>query len=53
MLALKPGDVLRFRVPAASGVTLFAGQVPAHRAQPGRNGNWRAVQVAGRVEDRS
>jgi flagellar motor switch protein FliM len=53
MLALKPGDVLRFRVPAAQGVTLFAGQVPAHRAQPGRNGNWRAVQVIGRAEDGS
>jgi flagellar motor switch protein FliM len=50
MLALKPGDVLRFRVPAAQGVTLFAGQVPAHTAQPGRNGNWRAVQVTGRAE---
>ena len=53
MLALKPGDVLRFRVPAAQGVTLFAGQVPAHKAQPGRNGNWRAVQVTGRAEGRS
>ena len=53
MLALKPGDVLRFRVPAANGVTLCAGHVPAHRAQPGRNGNWRAVQVTGRAEGRS
>ena len=50
MLALQPGDVLRFRVPAANGVMLYAGQVPAHRAQPGRNGNWRAVQVVGRAE---
>jgi flagellar motor switch protein FliM len=50
MLSLKPGDVLRFRVPAADGVTLYAGQVPAHRAQPGRNGNWRAVQIVGRAE---
>jgi flagellar motor switch protein FliM len=49
MLALRPGDLLRFRVPAAHGVTLCAGHVPAHRAQPGRNGNWRAVQVAGRI----
>jgi flagellar motor switch protein FliM len=53
MLALKAGDVLRFRVPATRGVTLCAGHVPAHRAQPGRNGNWRAVQVTGRAEDRS
>jgi flagellar motor switch protein FliM len=50
MLALQPGDVLRFRVPAANGVMLYAGQVPAHRAQPGRNGNWRAVQVVERAE---
>ena len=50
VLALKPGDVLRFRVPAAEGVTLCAGHVPAHRGQPGRNGNWRAVQVIGRAE---
>ena len=51
MLALRPGDILRFRVPAADGVTLCAGHVPAHRAQPGRNGNWRAVQVIGRMEE--
>ena len=50
VLALKPGDVLRFRVPAAEGVTLCAGHAPAHRGQPGRNGNWRAVQVIGRAE---
>jgi flagellar motor switch protein FliM len=50
VLALKPGDVLRFRVPAAEGVTLCAGHVPAHRGQPGRNGNWRAVQVIGRAK---
>jgi len=50
VLALKAGDVLRFRVPAAQGVTLCAGHVPAHRGQPGRNGNWRAVQVIGRAE---
>jgi flagellar motor switch protein FliM len=49
VLALAPGDVLRFGVPAADGVRLFAGRVPAHRAQPGRNGNNRAVQVIGRL----
>jgi flagellar motor switch protein FliM len=48
VLALQPGQVLRFGVPAASGVRLFAGRVPAHRAQPGRNGNYRAVQVIGK-----
>jgi flagellar motor switch protein FliM len=49
VLALEPGQVLRFGVPAAAGVRLFAGRVPAHRAQPGRNGNHRAVQVIGRL----
>ena len=49
VLALAPGDVLRFGAPAADGVRLFAGRVPAHRAQPGRNGNNRAVQVIGRL----
>jgi flagellar motor switch protein FliM len=49
VLALTPGDVLRFGVPAADGVRLYAGRVPAHRAQPGRNGNNRAVQVIGRL----
>jgi flagellar motor switch protein FliM len=49
VLALEPGQVLRFGVPAANGVRLFAGKVPAHRAQPGRNGNHRAVQVIGKL----
>ena len=49
VLDLKPGDVLRFRVPAADGVQLYAGHVPAHRARPGRNGNWRAVQIVERM----
>jgi flagellar motor switch protein FliM len=49
VLALEPGQLLRFGVPAARGVRLYAGRVPAHRAQPGRNGNHRAVQVIGRI----
>ncbi len=49
VLSLEPGQVLRFGVPASQGVRLFAGKVPAHRAQPGRNGNYRAVQVIGRL----
>jgi flagellar motor switch protein FliM len=49
VLALRPGDVLRFRAPASEGVKLFAGHVPAHRARPGRNGNWRAVQIVERL----
>jgi flagellar motor switch protein FliM len=50
LLTLQPGDVLRFGVPAAEGVKLFAGHVPAHRALPGRNGNRRAVQIVERLE---
>jgi flagellar motor switch protein FliM len=49
VLALRAGDVLRFHAPAADGVTLYAGQVPAHRARPGRNGNRRAIQIVERL----
>jgi flagellar motor switch protein FliM len=51
VLQLGPGSVLRFGVPASAGVTLFTGQVPAYRGQPGRNGNRRTVQVLERLED--
>ncbi len=45
VLKLKAGDVVRLRRPASKGVVLFAGDVPAHVADPGRNGNFRAVQI--------
>jgi flagellar motor switch protein FliM len=51
VLALKPGDVLRLDGQAASGITLFADQVPVHRARPGRSGLKRAAQVLGPAED--
>ena len=51
VLALKPGDVLRLDGQAANGITLFADQVPVHRARPGRNGLKRAAQVLGSVEE--
>jgi flagellar motor switch protein FliM len=51
VLALRPGDVLRLDARAADGVTLCAGPVAMHRAQPGRNGGRRAVQVTGRIGD--
>jgi flagellar motor switch protein FliM len=51
VLALKPGDVLRLDGQAASGITLFADQVPVHRARPGRSGLKRAAQVLGPVEE--
>jgi len=50
VLALKPGDVLRLDGQAAAGITLFADQVPVHRARPGRSGVKRAAQILGPVE---
>ena len=50
VLALKPGDVVKLGAAAGSQVTLFAEDVPVHRARPGRSGNHRAVQVLGPVE---
>jgi flagellar motor switch protein FliM len=49
VLALAPGDVLRLDARADDGVTLFAGAVPTHRAQPGRSGGRRAIQVTERL----
>jgi flagellar motor switch protein FliM len=49
VLALKPGDVLRFGKPAEAGVTLFADKVPVHHGRPGRAGSHRATQVTGRI----
>lgn len=47
VLALKVGDVLR--LPSDSGsITVYAGDVPVHRAKPGRSGRRRAIQVLGR-----
>jgi flagellar motor switch protein FliM len=51
VLDLKPGDVLRLDGQAANGITLFADQVPVHRARPGRSGLKRAAQVLGPVEE--
>jgi flagellar motor switch protein FliM len=51
VLALKPGDVVRLDGQAAGGITLFADQVPVHRARPGRHGLKRAAQVLGPVEE--
>ena len=50
VLALKPGDVLRLDGHAANGITLFADQVPVHRARPGRSGLKRAAQILGPME---
>jgi flagellar motor switch protein FliM len=45
VLGLRAGDVLRLGARAEEGVTLFADEVPVHRAMPGRSGSRRAVQV--------
>jgi flagellar motor switch protein FliM len=45
VLELREGDVVRLKRPASKGVVLYAGEVPAHVADPGRNGNFRAVQI--------
>jgi len=50
VLGLRPGDVLRFGRPAASGVTVFAGDTPVYRARPGRSGTRRAVEVIDHLE---
>jgi flagellar motor switch protein FliM len=45
VLAMRPGDVVRLRRSVSKGVLLYAGDVPAHVGDPGRNGNSRAVQI--------
>jgi flagellar motor switch protein FliM len=45
VLGLQAGDVVRLRRPASKGVVVYAGDVPAHVGDPGRNGNARAVQI--------
>lgn len=45
VLALQPGDLVRLGAPAEAGVGVYAEDVPIHRAQPGRSGTRRAVQV--------
>lgn len=45
VLALQPGDLVRLGAPADAGVGIYAEDVPIHRAQPGRSGTRRAVQV--------
>jgi len=45
ILALAPGSVIEFGVPARDGVTVFAESVELVRAQPGSNGPRRAVQI--------
>ena len=43
LLALSLGDVVRLG--PASGVTIYADDVPVQRGRPGRDGNKRAIQI--------
>jgi flagellar motor switch protein FliM len=47
ILALVPGSIVKFGVPADDGVMLFAENVKLARAQPGSHGPRRAVQICG------
>jgi flagellar motor switch protein FliM len=47
ILALAPGSIVKFGVPAEDGVMLFAENVRLARAQPGSHGPRRAVQICG------
>jgi flagellar motor switch protein FliM len=47
ILALTPGSIVKFGVPADDGVMLFAENVRLARAQPGSHGPRRAVQICG------
>jgi flagellar motor switch protein FliM len=47
VLGLEPGDLVRLGAAAEAGVGVYAEDVPIHRAQPGRSGTRRAVQITG------
>jgi flagellar motor switch protein FliM len=49
VLALKPGDTLKLGSVEDCGLTLWADDVPVHRARAGRSGAHRAVQVTSRL----
>ncbi len=48
VLALGAGSLVRLGAPVQAGVSLFVGDLPLHRAKPGRAGRRRAVLVLGR-----
>lgn len=45
LLALEPGSIVRLEQLAAHGVTVFADQTPVLRANPGRRGASRAIEI--------
>ena len=46
VLALQPGDIVRFDALATSPVTIYSDRTVVHRGHPGRHGNRRAVQIS-------
>ena len=50
VLGIKVGDVIRLRRPASKGVVVYAGDVPTYVANPGRNGNKRALKIVSHWE---
>jgi flagellar motor switch protein FliM len=48
LLRLRVGDVIQLGRPADAGVIVYAGDVAAFHASPGRNRNRRAIRVTGR-----
>ncbi len=51
VLALRPGDVLRFDAPVADGVRVMTDDIVVHAAVPGRAGRRRAVQIVPEPEE--
>ena len=47
VLALRPGDVIKFDAMAGDDTAVYADGVPVHRARAGRSGSRRAIQILG------
>jgi flagellar motor switch protein FliM len=47
VIALRPGDVVRFEAQAGDEVVVYADATPVHRARAGRSGTRRAIQLLG------
>ena len=50
VLGLRAGDVIRFDTPSSAGITMYADDRAMYRAQPGRSGNQRALQIVEKLE---
>jgi flagellar motor switch protein FliM len=52
VLDLTEGSIVKLNTPAADGVYVCAGGTKLHRAQPGRSGSRRAVEIIERLDGR-